>query len=245
MGLELRDLRSTRPARCQPAHDDRLPPDGRALDRACGLPVIADCDTGFGNALNVAHMVAEYEAAGIAAVCIEDKVFPKLNSFAGQGQNLVDTAEFAHKIKVARQAARSEDFTVIARTEAFIAGFGVDVALERAGAYADAGAHAVLVHSKADTPEQVLAFLACWDRTVPVVVVPTTYSSWHADDAHRAGVSMVIYANHGIRAKVTAMREVLSVIAKHGSSEGIEPAIASMRDIFDLQQLDKWMALDR
>lgn len=212
------------------------------LDRACDLPVIADCDTGFGNALNVAHLVAEYEAAGIAAVCIEDKIFPKVNSFAGRGQDLVPVDEFAHKVEVARRVAR--DLVVIARTEAFIAGFGADEALRRAAAYADAGADALLVHSKSSTPDEVLEFLAGWDRPAPVVVVPTTYSSWHADDAHKAGVRVVIYANHGIRAKVTAMREVLRVINQQGRSDGIEDSIASMRDIFALQRLDDWMALN-
>ncbi|PSM40857.1 phosphoenolpyruvate phosphomutase [Streptomyces dioscori] len=214
------------------------------LDRVCSLPVIADCDTGFGNALNVAHMVTEYEAAGIAGVCMEDKTFPKVNSFAARGQDLADTAEFAHKVRVARNTARGDDFLVIARTEAFIAGFGVETVLERAHAYVDAGADAILVHSKGTAPDQILAFLKKWRSPVPVVAVPTTYSSWHACDAHAAGVSMLIYANHGLRAKVAATRHVLEAISAHGSSAGIEPDITSMKEIFALQRLDEWIALN-
>ncbi|MEO3973609.1 isocitrate lyase/phosphoenolpyruvate mutase family protein [Streptomyces sp. CAU 1734] len=215
------------------------------LDRVSSLPVIADCDTGFGGALNVAHMVAEYEAAGIAAVCIEDKVFPKVNSFVGQGQDLLGLPEFVHKIRVAKESARSEDFVVIARTEGFIAGCGVNDVLERAHEYADAGADAILVHSKASTPVELLSFLSRWQRPIPVAVVPTTYYAWHADDAAKAGVSLIIYANHGIRAKVNAMRSVLRSIQQDGSTVNIEGEIASMKDIFELQRLEDWLALNQ
>lgn len=216
-----------------------------AMSRACSLPVVADCDTGFGGVLNVAHMVREFEAAGIAAVCIEDKVFPKVNSFAEHAQPLATVAEFCHRVEVAKSVQRTADFAVIARTEAYIAGMDTAEALRRARAYADAGADAVLVHSKSAGPEQIEDFLAGWDRPLPVVAVPTTYHGWPAAAARDAGVSMMIYANQGLRATVTAVRAALETIIAEGSSASIEPRLASVKDVFALQRLDEWMALER
>ena len=218
---------------------------GIAMHRACTLPVVADCDTGFGGLLNVAHMVREFETAGIAAVCIEDKLFPKVNSFAEHAQPLATVADFCHRIEVAKSVQETEDFVVIARTEAYIAGMDTAEALRRAEAYADAGADAVLVHSKSAGPEQIEEFLSGWHRPVPVVAVPTTYHSWSAVAARDAGVSMMIYANQGLRATVTAVRAVLETILAEGSSASVEPRLASVKDVFALQKLDEWMALER
>ncbi|MER6028208.1 isocitrate lyase/phosphoenolpyruvate mutase family protein [Streptomyces sp. NPDC001851] len=212
--------------------------------KAIGIPVVADVDTGYGNNLNVAHMVREYEAAGITAVAIEDKQFPKMNSFVATSHTLVDTETFCSKLRVAKQARRTEDFFVIARTEALIDGLGVEVALERCHAYVDAGADAVLVHSKRPTNEQVLAFLAEWRDRAPVVVVPTTYPDWHIDDAVKAGVSTVIYANQGLRATIRALRETYGTILDRGATTELEDRIASVKDIFSLQRLADWQELE-
>jgi phosphoenolpyruvate phosphomutase len=212
--------------------------------RALNIPLVADCDTGYGNALNVAHMVHEYQAAGITAVCIEDKLFPKMNSFAGGPQPLLDVGEFTHKLETAKNSQTGDDFFVIARTEALISGLGVDEALRRCSAYAGAGADAVLVHSRARTRDQVLAFLRGWDRRLPVVVVPTTYPDWHIDDAAASGVSAVIYANHGLRATVRSLRDTFRTIYDHGDTMTLEGTIASVAEIFDLQGLADWRKLE-
>ena len=214
------------------------------INDACGCPVIADCDTGFGNTVNVAYMVRQYEAAGIAAVCIEDKVFPKRNSFVRTDQVLEDADVFARKIEVAKVTQRTGDFLVIARTEAAIAGAGVPEALRRCHRYVDAGADAILMRSKSPCPDEVLAFLAEWRGRAPVVIVPTTYYSWHLDDAAKAGVAMVIYANQAMRAAVRSMRDVLGEVLRAGSSGAIEQDIAPMTDIFRLQRVDEWLALE-
>lgn len=217
----------------------------RVMDAAVRLPVIADCDTGFGNALNVAHTVRQYEAAGIAALCFEDKVFPKVNSFSEHRQLLVTVAEFQNKLAAATTARRDPDTVVIARTEALIAGLGLDEALRRAHAYADAGADAVLVHSKATSAGEIEAFLAAWRRRLPVVVVPTTYYEWSAQDARRAGAAVVIHANQGLRASVTAMAAAFEVMVQEGGSASLEGDIAGIKEIFELQELDAWLALER
>jgi phosphoenolpyruvate phosphomutase len=216
-----------------------------AMNRACSLPVVADCDTGFGGVLNVAHLVREFEAAGIAAVCIEDKVFPKVNSFAEHAQPLATVPEFCHRLEVAKAVQTTADFTVIARTEAYIAGLDTAEVVRRAKAYADAGADALLVHSKSAGPEQIEDFLGRWDGRLPVVAVPTTYYQWPAAAARDAGVAMMIYANQGLRATVAAVRDTLASIIAEGSSSAVEPRLASVKDVFAVQRLDEWMALER
>ncbi|MFI6648801.1 isocitrate lyase/phosphoenolpyruvate mutase family protein [Streptomyces sp. NPDC050529] len=214
------------------------------MQKVLGIPVIADCDTGYGNNLNVVHMVHEYEAAGITAVCMEDKLFPKLNSFAEGDQTLLSTEAFCGKIQAAKSAQATEDFFVVARTEALISHLSLDIALERCHAYCEAGADAVLIHSKSRTKDEVEAFLSRWNGRRPVVIVPTTYPDWHADDIAGAGVSVVIYANHGLRATIASLRETFESIRRHGDSTELEDRIAALSEVFELQQLKTWQKFD-
>jgi len=120
----------------------------RRIVDAVGIPVIADCDNGYGNAINVLRTAAEFERAGAAGICIEDNEFPKRCSFyAGVRRDLVAVEEHARKVEAATAARRDPRFLVIARTEALIVGLGVDEALGRAHAYADAGADAIQVYT--------------------------------------------------------------------------------------------------
>ncbi|GGO82106.1 isocitrate lyase/phosphoenolpyruvate mutase family protein [Wenjunlia tyrosinilytica] len=210
------------------------------VNEATSLPLLADCDTGFGGRINVVRTVQQFEAAGVAGVCFEDKVFPKRNSFLLGGQNLEEAEEFAGRIEAGARARRSSDFTLVARTEALIAGRGLDEALRRAHLYADAGADAILIHSKKRTPVEVLEFLQAWQARTPVVIVPTTYPHWDLADAQAAGVSMVIYANHALRASVSAMRDVLTEIRVRGGTGAIEDRVAPMKELFGLTDVSKW-----
>lgn len=211
----------------------------RCINDAISIPVIADCDTGFGDINNVVHMVRKYEAAGIAAVAIEDKQFPKLNSFIAGGQLLAPIDEFVAKIEAAKATQRTAAFMVFARTEALIAGMGQEEALRRAQAYVAAGADAIIVHSKARTGAEIGAFLARWQRRAPVIVIPTTYPDVTAADLQHLGVSMVIYANHAIRAAAKAMAETLAAIVRTGSSRAVEGRIASVADLLHLSGTDQ------
>lgn len=204
-----------------------------AMDRAVTVPVIADCDTGFGGPVNVAHMVASYERRGIAAVCIEDKVFPKQNSFARVRHELLATDEFADKIRAA--VATRGRLVVIARTEAFVAGAGLTEALARARAYARAGADAILVHSKRADPAEVLAFADVWDLDVPLVAVPTAYPQVSEDRLFAAGYRLVIYANQGLRSMIRGVSRTLRELSAHRSAQAIEAHLCSIDDIFELQ----------
>src|SRR5882672_524938 len=181
----------------------------RRIVDAVGIPVIADCDNGYGNAINVMRTAGEFERAGAAGMCIEDNEFPKRCSFyAGVRRDLVPVEEHARKIEAATAARRDPGFLVIARTEALIVGLGLEEALRRARAYAEAGADAVLVHSKSSNFDELRAFAASWDRPVPLVAVPTTYPGVSPAELQAAGFRMAIFANQALRAAIVGMREV-------------------------------------
>ena len=219
----------------------------RAMASRCELPIVADIDTGFGNAVNVMHAVREYEHAGASAVVIEDKHFPKVTSLRdGARQDLVSIQEFQGKIEAAIDARSSRDFLIIARTEALIAGLGNDEALRRARAYASAGADMVLVHSKQKTPIEIERFASDWDGNPPLVVVPTAYPQLTDARIKEIGrIGMVIYGNHGIRATIKAMRDVFAQIARDGHTMGVEASIATVEDVFAIQEMDRINAEER
>jgi phosphonopyruvate hydrolase len=206
----------------------------RAIGEVQAAPVIADIDTGFGNAVNVAYAVPRYAAAGVAAVVMEDKTFPKDSSLRPGGrQELVPIGEFQGKIEAARATS---DMLVIARTEALIAGLGQEEALRRGAAYAEAGADAVLIHSKQKTPDEIMAFCRAWSGRVPLVLVPTSYPQLSfAEVASLGKVGLIICGNHAIRAAVGAMQSVFRRILADGGIAAVEKEIAPVAEVFALQ----------
>ena len=202
---------------------------------SCNIPVIADCDTGFGGPSNVSHLVKKYEKAGIAGICIEDKTFPKENSLLKNGNNiLIGEKEFVAKIIAAREAKKDKDFLIIARTEALIAEQGFEEAKKRAKAYEKAGADAILIHSKKNSPEEVFEFADSWGGSVPLAVVPTTYPNVGLEELIDHKIKMVIYANQTLRASYTSMKSILQII-KNDELKNNNDKISSMEDIFQLQ----------
>ena len=207
------------------------------MAEACNIPVIADCDTGFGGPKNVSHLVKKYEKAGISGISIEDKIFPKENSLLKNGKNtLISEKEFVAKIIAAREAKVDNDFLIIARTEALIAEQGIDEAIKRALAYEKAGADAILIHSKKDSPDEVFEFADSWGGNIPLVVVPTTYPDVTIDDLVKHKIKIVIYANQSLRAAYSSMNTILSNI-KNGKLKENSKNISSMEDIFQLQKM--------
>jgi phosphoenolpyruvate phosphomutase len=134
---------------------------------ATKVPILVDGDTGFGNFNNVRMLVKKLDKYGIAGVCLEDKIFPKTNSFLPYNQILAPIEEFVGKIQAAKDSQTTPHFCVVARTEAFIAGLGLEEALKRADAYEKAGADAILVHSKKSTIEEIEAFCKSWKGSAP------------------------------------------------------------------------------
>jgi phosphonopyruvate hydrolase len=211
----------------------------RAMAEVIDIPILADCDTGFGNAINVIYAIRKFEDAGVAAVCMEDKRFPKDTSLLPGGrQELVSVEEFAGKIAAAVDTRRSRDLLVVARTEALIAGWGQDAALERAGRYEEAGADCILVHSKSKTPDEVLEFVSRWNGKAPVVLIPTNYPSLTESEVQRLGkIGMVIYANQMLRAAITAQETLLAEIKKAGGIHTINDSIVPVARVFELQNV--------
>lgn len=207
----------------------------RYINDAVSIPVVADCDNGYGNAINVMRTVDEYEKAGIAGISIEDNLFPKRCSlYPGVRRELASVEEHAGKIRAAKRTQRNPDFVVIARTEALIAGWGIGEALTRAHAYADAGADAALIHSKAPTPTEILAFASRWRRQVPLVVVPTMYPQVRLEELEAAGIRMVIFANQLLRASLYGMRQTLDILRREGCAQAVAPTIVPLEEVYSL-----------
>lgn len=205
------------------------------------LPIVADIDTGYGNAINVLYTVEQFEAAGAAAVVIEDKMFPKVTSLiAGGRQDLVSMAEHQGKIEAAVSARKDPEFMIIARVEALIAGRGEEEALARAHAYEKAGADMILIHSKQKTPDEIESFINAWTGSVPIVIVPTAYPQMTEARAKALGkIGILIYGNHAIRAAVTGMQNVFSQIIKDGGIETVNDTIVPVTEIFRLQRMEE------
>ena len=203
-------------------------------------PMIVDGDTG-GDPNNFEYMVSKLERAGVSAVIIEDKVFPKRNSLeAGTSQVLQEPEVFAQKIKRGKKIQATRDFMIIARIESLIAGTGMDDALQRARLYLQAGVDGIMIHSKSKQPDEILEFAKHYQRllkdlelTKPLVCVPTTYNNIPEEELQAAGFQIVIYANHLLRAAYQAMHHTAKSILAHQRSLEADPQCAPVRDIFD------------
>jgi len=218
----------------------------RSMAETVTIPVIADIDTGFGNAVSVAYNVPKFESAGASAVVMEDKTFPKDSSLRSGGrQVLVSIPEFCGKIEAAK-ASTSLGMLIIARTEALIAGLGEEEALKRGEAYVEAGADAILIHSKSKKPDEILSFCKAWKGKVPLVIVPTAYPQLSFKEVGELGkVGLIICGNHAVRAAVAGMRNTFEKILDEGGIAGVESEIASVKDVFELQGDEEMRELER
>ena len=204
------------------------------MSSTCKIPIIADCDTGYGGPSNVHHMVRKYENAGISSICIEDKTFPKQNSLLENGKNdLVSEKEFVAKILSAIKARNDKDFLIIARVEALISGLGMNEALKRATAYENAGSDAILIHSKQKTPDEIFEFT----DSVPIVVVPTTYDDVKISDLSSHNIKMIIYANQTLRVSHLAITKLLREMINAEHISDVKEEMSTMQDIFNLQEM--------
>jgi phosphoenolpyruvate phosphomutase len=207
---------------------------------AANIPILLDGDTGYGNFNNMQRLIRKLEQRRIAAVCIEDKLFPKTNSFLkGDTQPLANMEEFCGKIKAGKDAQSDPDFCIIARVEAFICGWGLNEALRRAEAYRQAGADGILIHSGLAVPDEILAFKREWGDRCPVIIVPTKYYSTPTDVFRQHGFSMVIWANHMLRAAVASMQTTARILKEEENLLSIEDKIVPVSEVFRLQDADE------
>lgn len=204
------------------------------------IPILVDCDTGHGSFNNTRLLAKKLYRVGAAAMCIEDKVFPKINSFINDPhQELISVDEFCGKIRAVKDSAIPDDFCVIARTEALIVGSGMQDALKRAHEYYRAGADAVLIHSKKSDASEILEFTSLWNNYCPIVIVPTKYYKTPTHIFRDNKISLVIWANHNLRASVKAMENISKKIFDAQSLTNIESEVSTLENIFSLMEYDE------
>jgi len=201
-------------------------------------PIIYDGDTG-GKTEHFVFTVRTLERLGISAIIIEDKIGLKKNSLFGTevAQNQDSIENFSHKISMGKKAQITEDFMIIARLESLILKQGMEDALIRARAYIEAGADGIMIHSKEKTPDEILEFCDkydLFDLKVPLIVVPTTYNQIYEKELIKAGVNIVIYANHMLRSAYPAMVEVAKSILTHERALEVNDLCMPIKEILTL-----------
>ena len=213
-------------------------PDNQSVDystRILGLndimdvttkPLIFDADNG-GRLEHMSYLVKTLERIGVSAMVIEDKIGEKQNSlFENQAKTKQDNiSNFCKKLKKAKNSKISEDFFIVARIESFILGKGLRDALNRGEKYVNSGADAILIHSKEKNPSEIFSFSKAFRKikpNIPLIAVPSTYSSVKEKELIKNGFQIVIYANHMLRAAYPSMLNVEKNILKNGRSFEIE-----------------------
>jgi phosphoenolpyruvate phosphomutase len=206
---------------------------GRNMVASIDIPVIADCENGYGDINNTIHTVREFERAGISAVCIDDNQYPKRCSlFDHVDRQLVPIPEMVSKIKAGKDVQRSESFVFIARTEAIIAGCEISECVDRGHAYLEAGADLLVIHST--SWHHLLQVLAPWKAHGSLVVIPTMFPEIDLHQFVSAGFKMIIYANQALRASLKAMEDVLTKLRNTGRAVEVEAEIFTLAKIHEL-----------
>jgi phosphoenolpyruvate phosphomutase len=188
------------------------------IRRATRLPILADANTGFGDHSVLRRLVELFEWHGIDGISLEDKAFPRRNSFDdSETQRLERPEVFAEKIRTAARC-RTGTLVVVARTEGFIAGESHEQVVARAEMYCEAGAGAVIVHSKSRNAHEVLGFARAWRRPEPIIVIPTTYPQLSFKQAAAAGIGGIICANQLMRAATQAIEQCATHLVDAGDA---------------------------
>lgn len=219
----------------------------RCARRSVDLPIVVDLDSGYGDAVKAFHVVGTMARAGAAAVCIEDNPISKRCSlYDGYDRALVSIDEHIARLRAAREGVAEAHSTcrIIARTEALVAGMGVEEALKRAAAYAGAGADAVFIQSLDATGNDVRAFGREWKRRTPIFVAPTRLPQITKTDFASAGISHMIFANQGLRAAHAAMDRTFGILAQSESAEAVGSEISTVSTVANLVGAQRIMELE-
>eukprot|EP01090_Pellita_catalonica_P000434 TRINITY_DN10302_c0_g1_i1.p1 TRINITY_DN10302_c0_g1~~TRINITY_DN10302_c0_g1_i1.p1 ORF type:complete len:325 (-),score=62.29 TRINITY_DN10302_c0_g1_i1:8-982(-) len=220
------------------------------MSDATSIPILLDGDTGYGNFNNARRLIKKLEQIGVAGVCFEDKLFPKTNSLLdGVSQPLADIDEFCGKIRACKDTQKDPDFSLVARCESFIAGWGLEETMKRASAYSNAGADAILMHSKRADCTEIDAFMKEWKasscKDTPVVIVPTKYYTTPTQHFRDVGVDLVIWANHNLRATITAIQNTSKTIFDQQNLTNVEDKVATVPEVFRLQDNAELQAAEK
>lgn len=206
------------------------------IAEATSVPLLVDGDNGHGD-YNIARLFAKKLCKiGVSGISIEDQVFPKRNSFIEANQELEEIGSFCSKITAIKDSLGT-DFLVAGRVEALIVGRCVDFALERAHAYVDAGADAIIIHSKSSDALDVSTFIRSWKRTTPLILIPTTYHKAFFTYMAKLKVGAVVWANQMLRYQVSALQKVATKLLSDQNLDTLTP-MASLKDIFSLTGID-------
>ena len=207
-----------------------------SMASAVSIPVLADAGTGWGDNGDVTRVVSAFESGGAAGICIEDTAYPKCNSLLEGSRGLTPSLEFAERVSRACDARTSDEFLIVARVEALIAGLGPEETLRRAADYERAGADAIVIHAKNRSDEEVLGVVRTWTGSAPLVLIPTMYPELPIQRLQEFGnVCMIIYANQGLRAAMGATEKAFRQIQNDGHAGGVEGWIAPIDELLDLQ----------
>ena len=215
-------------------------------------PMIVDGDTG-GDEDNFRFLIKRLENQGVSAVIVEDKIFPKRNSFGGTvGAGMEDPNIFSKKLEVGMKTKSTNDFLIIARLESLIAGLGMNETMMRAEKYINAGVDGIMIHSKLKEPSEVLEFIPKFEKLCTklgkrpyLIAVPTTYNTISDDELINSGVDIIIHANHLLRAAYKSMLETASLISNSRRSYESDSNIASVKEIFSAVGYDKIIERDK
>lgn len=201
-------------------------------------PLIFDGDTG-GKLEHFDLKIKTLERLGVSAIIVEDKKGLKKNSLLNNTSNQFqeDRQVFAQKISTGKKSQLSTDFMIIARVESFILNKGLNDALVRANTYVEAGADAIMIHSKSKLPNEVFSFSKKFrknHKSVPLICVPSSYNKIKEKTLEENGFNLVIYANHMLRAAYPAMKEVATLILKNSRSKEADKKLLSIKEILNL-----------
>lgn len=201
-------------------------------------PIIFDADTG-GLTEHFVYTVRTLERMGVSMVIIEDKKGLKKNSLFGTEvkQTQATIEEFCEKIKAGKKAQKTQDFMICARIESLILEQGMDDALNRAFAFVDAGADAIMIHSRKKEPDEIFEFAKLFrakDNKTPIVVVPTSFNTVTEDEFKQRGINVVIYANQLTRSGFPAMQKAAETILEHKRAKECDEFCMSIKDIITL-----------
>lgn len=213
----------------------------RTIDDICEVttkPIIFDADTG-GLTEHFVYTVRSLERMGVSMAIIEDKTGLKKNSLFGtlveQTQDSIEN--FSAKIAAGKRAQRTKDFMICARIESLILERGMDDAIARAKAYTEAGADAIMIHSRKKDPSEIFEFVKIyreWNQTIPIVVVPTSFNTVTEEEFRAAGVNIVIYANQLTRTGFPAMQNAAKLILEHHRAKECDDICMPIKDIIRL-----------
>lgn len=201
-------------------------------------PIIFDGDTG-GKTEHFVYTVRSLERLGVSMVIIEDKTGLKKNSLFGtevvQTQDSIE--HFSAKIRAGKKAQRTKEFMICARIESLILEQGMEDALNRAFAFVDAGADAIMIHSRKKDPSEIQEFIEKFrskDKETPIVLVPTSFNSVTEEEWKERGANIIIYANQLMRAEVPAMQKAAEMILEHHRAEECDAMLMPFKDIIRL-----------